>query len=188
LLKLLKNSRSRLLGSAATGFIAVLALGGTGGAVTSPDFTYSSTKTGFFTIHPMAMAPDSHIGQYGIEYADAKLTDKGSDSCYSTGVNLPHGSRITQLIIWYSSPATANSNPRPYLRRVGVVDGSQTALVNEAFIVDDTDTRKMAVLPIIGGSSLVSNAGFAYGFGICPGAGGGFLGARIAYTYTSAGD
>jgi hypothetical protein len=182
--KLLKNVRSRLLSPAVTGFIAVLALTGTVAAVTSGDFTYSSTTTGQFSIHPMAMAPDSYIAKYSDEYADAKLSNIG-DNCYSTGVNLPQGAKIIRLTVWYQSPATPNSNPHLYLRRVNLADGSSTALVSELFIVDDTDTRKSATLSIVGGSSVVNNTNFAYGFGICPGEGSGFFGARIAYTYTT---
>jgi len=77
--------------------------------------------------------------------------------------------------------------PDVLFRRHSLTDGSGT-LLTTGFIGNDTTARKLGVLPIAGGSSLVSNAGFSYSLGICPGEGGTFWGARIAYTYISAGD
>ena len=184
MLKFFERLRSRLLGSTTTGLVTVLALGGTVAAITSPDFTYTSTKTGYYTIHPMALGPGSGDASFAIQF-DGTLKDFNSN-CYSTGVNLPAGSRITQLAVWYSSPAV--TNPTVFLRRVTLADGTSASLITSGSISDDTDTRKLAVLPIAAGSGPVSNTGFAYAFGICPGQGGTFHGARIAYTYTSAGD
>ena len=100
-------------------------------------------------------------------------------------MNLPNGSRITQLAVWYSSPA--GSDPYVYLHRTRLSDGATGPLIPTGELFDDTDTRKLAVIPLIGGSSLVSNTGFAYAFGFCPGTGGAFGGARIAYAYNNAG-
>ena len=185
MLKFIERLRSRLLSSTATGLIAVLALGGTVAAITSPDFIYSTTKTGYFTIHPMALAPDVDTAQYSNFYPTATLAAV-TGSCFSTGVNLPHGSRITQLAVWYNSPA--GSDPVFYLMSHNLTNANTSFLVSNEEIPDDTNTRKLAVLPILGGTVPVSNTGFSYGFGVCPGTGGAFRGARIAYTYTSSGD
>jgi hypothetical protein len=160
-------------------------IGGSAVAITDANFTYTTAKSGFLSISPMALAPDSDIAEYFTGFGTGRLAATNS-RCFSTGVNLPHGSNITQLAVWYVSPAT--SNPFVYLQRTALVNGATTSLIANGGISDDTATRKVAVPPIAGGSSVVDNVGFAYGFGICPGAGGEFRGARIAYTYTSAGD
>ena len=134
-------------------------------------------------LHPICCG--SHESQFVLTYGPGRLLDI-NESCYSTGVNLPQGSRITQLAVWYQSPA--GTEPEVYFSRESLSDGTSTSLLTSGEIHDNTDTRKLALLPLAGGSSLVSNIGFAYGFGICPGIGGSFRGARIAYTYTTAGD
>ena len=184
MLKLVERLRSRLLGSTSVGLVIVLALSGTVAALTATDFTYSTTKTGYYSIHPMDMAPEGNgaASNYSIGYINAELFGTG---CYSTGVHVPQGSRITQLVVAYSSGV--GDDPGFFLYRSALSNGSFTGLV-DVEVQDDTDTRKLAVLPILGGPSLVSNIGFTYGFAACPGLSGIFNGARIAYTYTSAGD
>jgi len=122
---------------------------------------------------------------YRTSYDPVRLTAR-NDACFSTGVNLPQGSRITQFAVWYSSEA--NDNPTVHLQRTNLANGTSTALLASQSIVGDSGFHELAVIPIAGGSSLVSNIGFAYGLGFCPGTNGSFRGARIAYTYTSAGD
>ena len=183
--KLVERLGSRVIGGVAAGFIAALAMGATAVAITDTQFLYSSTKTGYFTIHAMAVAPNTNLANYTIHYTEGAATTQ-NDSCFSTGVNLPQGSRITQLLVWYTSAAA--DNPFVYFERIRLTDGSGTSLIPSGTIADNSDTRKLAVIPIVGGSSPVSNIGFSYGFGICPGTDGSFRGARIAYTYTSAGD
>jgi len=53
--KVIERLRSRLFGSTSTGLIALLALSGTVAAITSPDVTYQTTKTGYYTINPMTL-------------------------------------------------------------------------------------------------------------------------------------
>jgi hypothetical protein len=185
MVEFLENVRLRLLAIIATGFIAALAMGGTAVAITGTEFLYSSTKTGFLSIHPMDLAPDSNNAQYSNDYLFPTLF-AANVSCYSTGVNLPHGSRITQLAVWYSSPA--GSDPVVLFVRNNLANGTSDSLITSGSIFNDSNTRKLAVLPLAGGSSVVGNAGFSYGFGICPGVNGSFRGARITYTYTNAGD
>jgi len=187
MLNFVKNVRSRLLASTATAFIAALAMGGTVAALTSSSFIYSPLKTGYFSIHPMALGPDrtSSTTFYLNHYFNGHLFS-GNDGCFTTGVNLPHGSRITQLAVWYQSPA--GSELFVYFHRTRLSDGATGPMIPAGALSDDTNTRKLAVIPLSGTSILVSNTGYAYAFGFCPGAGGAFSGARIAYAYNNAGD
>jgi len=176
------------IGNFLAGAAVASVIGGAAVAVTSPDFTYSATKTGYYTIHPSGLVPYADGLDYFVEHGPPRLFQHGaSNGCYETNVNLPHGSRITQLAVWFRSPPASPNRPSVLLLRTTLSDGSWTLLSNYN-IPDDSNTRKLAVIPIAGGSSLVSNIGFAYGFAFCPGPGGDFFGARIAYTYTSAGD
>jgi len=174
------------IGNFLAGAVVASVIGGTAVAITSPDFTYSTTKTGYYSIHPMALASADNVAQYTNIYTTSSLFAVNVGVCHSTGVNLPQGSRITQLAVWYQSPA--GSDPTVYLQRTTLADGNTSSLLTSGSIADDSNTRKLAVLPLVGGASVVSNTGFAYGFGICLGSNGTFRGARIAYTYTSAGD
>ena len=181
----IERIRTRLLGSTTLGLVAVLALGGTVAALTASDFTYQTTKTGYLSIHPMALSADRDNADYIVSFIPGSLTTS-TNACFSTGVNLPQGSRITQLAVWYSSPTEGDTSV--FLQRITLATGFLSPLLVSEDIPIGSTGRKLAIFPIAGGSSLVSNIGFAYGFGVCPGTDGDFHGARIAYTYTSAGD
>jgi len=183
--KFVESIRTRLLGSTSVGVIAVLAFGGTVVAVTDTNFTYTTTKTGYYTIDATVLAPANDNADYARVFGSETWLVDFSGHCYFAGVNLPQGSRITQLVVWYKS--SEEGGPSVFLQRTTLANGTAGSVLTSGLISDDTNTRKLAVLPIAGGSSLVSNIGFSYAFVICPELGE-FHGARIAYTYTSAGD
>ncbi len=57
-----------------------------------------------------------------------------------------------------------------------------------ADITDDTDTRTKDTRTVPSNLRDVQNRTYSYGYGTCIGDGTTFEGARITYTYTSAGD
>ena len=179
--RFVERAGSRLLASAATGFVAAIAMGATAVAITDSDFLYSPPKTGYYSIHPMEMTPEGNIAP-----PDYQPLPPGSDACFSTGVHVPQGARITQLAVWYTSPTA--SDPSFSFVRDNLTDGSTSSVIQSVNITDNSGVRKLAIIPLVGGFTLVSNTGFSYGFGTCPGEGGRFEGARIAYTFTNAGD
>jgi len=81
--KFVERLRSRPVSSTAIGFAAVLVLGGTVAAITSPDFTYTTTRTGYYTISALDLTPTSRDGTYAVSLLQGKLV-ADTDICFST--------------------------------------------------------------------------------------------------------
>jgi hypothetical protein len=163
-------------------------LSGVAWAVTENAFRYSSPKTGWYGMNPMAFSSsDSRPGfhEYFIQWPDY-LRNLGSGThCFSTGVNLPQGARMTRLSAWYSTDAAGSV--RVSLFRAGFADDSFSGLLAQLNSTDTSSTRAgMSAEP---GIPEVQNAQFNYAVGVCMDKDSDrFYGARISYTYTTAGD
>ena len=184
-MKKLFTSR-RLAVAAAGGLLVALSLSGVAQAVTDKIFQYTTAKTGYFAIHPMAMVPDGaeSASTYHVGWNGAGLHTTGG-GCFSTSVNLPNGTTMTGLAIWYSSGT--GGNPQMVILRYKLADGTSDFVADKVF-ADDSATRNEGIAPINATFAVVDNAHYAYGFGTCLNANDSFYGARIAYTYTNAGD
>ena len=88
---------SRIAAGLAAGAIAGLFLSGAAQAITDTVFRYSAPKTGYYSIHPAAMAPQKSTLNYEINYSDGALYISTINSCHQTGLNLPQGAKITSL-------------------------------------------------------------------------------------------
>jgi hypothetical protein len=135
----------------------------------------------------MAMAPDGADSlNYSIDWFGS-LTPTSGEGCFNTAVNLPQGATITKVSVWYSSGATGDTFVD--FRRLQVSNGQGSSVAFE-FITDDSGIRKPAHVTFFGTPAdlVVNNNQFAYALGVCLGAGDRFFGARVAYTYTHAGD
>lgn len=154
-------------------------------AVTSRDFTYSSVKTGYYTIHPAAMVPSASSSQYGINVSGSIL---GGNGCFVTGVNLPQGAIITLVTVWARSDSSG-IGPTASLFRNTPANGGSATIANKNFD-DDSDTRRgfSVSVPASNPARLVNNSNQTFGFETCVTTGTLFYGARITYTYRSAGD
>jgi hypothetical protein len=170
---------------AAAAIAGGFSIGNTAEATTSSTFTYSAPKTGFYSIDPMAMAPrtTSSAGNYAIELSPIRLISGGG--CYTTGVNLPHGVKVTNVAVWYSSAGTSDVDVRLFRSRLS--DGSSTLLLDRV-IADNTNTRKSVVATVNSTLATIGNGVYTYGFIVCFATGDAFYGARITYTYQNAGD
>jgi len=172
--------------AAAGGLLAAMSLSGAAQAITDTVFKYTTAKTGYFGIDVMAMAPDRNnaANDYFIDW-DGILSADGPN-CFNAGVNLPNAATIKRLSIWYTSGA--GSNPLVRLFRHTLADGTFSTVFAEV-ILDDSGTRKQRNLAITDDSlAKVNNAHYTYGFGICLGSNTALHGARITYTYNTAGD
>jgi hypothetical protein len=176
-----RNIAAFSAGSALTALI----LGGAAHAVTDTLFKYSTPKTGYFSIHPMALSPANHTATYSIGFTDGVLNGTG---CFSTGVNLPNGATITALTVWFLS--NASDDPIFYFVRHELATGSEVAFVTSAVVHDDSANRKAHTFTIPNTTNArVSNGKYDYGFAYCGTTSQDeFLGARVTYTYTTAGD
>jgi len=148
-------------------------------AVTSTEFVYSSKQVGVLTIHPMALAPDgssSAAQSYFTGWSNASTT---GDGCFQTAVNLPAGARIASLRVWSQGVIFVS------FTGVNLNTGAGTFLFSGD--VGDTTGSRVLTIKDITPNPIVGNT-FAYGLGVCLEPSESFNGARITYTYTSAGD
>ena len=166
--------------------VATIAVIGAAQAITDNAFNYSSPKVGFFSINPVAVTSDSSFMDYSRD-ATRLSREGGTAVCFGSGVNLPQGAKMTNLVVWYQS-SDVGLDPEFFLQRQRHSDGT---LQNIAHIVghDDTGLRKTASVVVASTLATVDNVNFSYAFRVCPSAiQNTFNSARIRYTYTSAGD
>jgi len=177
---------ARNIAAFAAGAVAtVLIIGNAAHAITDSIFKYSTPKVGYFSIHPMALSPDQDTRTYMVTFGDATLTGTG---CFKTGVNLPDGATISALRVWFESDAS--SDPIFYFIRHNLATGQEDAFVTSAVVHDDSAERVAHNFVIPNTSAAkVSSGQYAYGFAFCGQQNRDrFYGARVAYTYTTAGD
>jgi hypothetical protein len=178
----LKPTRAAFI--VAGSLVAVVAGMGSAGAVTDIIFKYKTPKTGYFTVGPMSLIPDSAgaTGDYVSNYAAGTFTGQG---CFNTGVNLPNGATITKIAVSYKSGVAHDIDV--LMSRFPVAGGVPQAVAQQT-IVDNKDLRKMVALTPVAANAVVNNLSFAYGIAFCLGTGDTFYAARILYTYDNAGD
>jgi len=172
---------------AAGGFVATLFLGGAAYAVTDTIFKYSTPKTGYYSLSPNAFGGDG-FGNYGdhiIGWPDYLGTSAGG--CFTTGVNLPQGAKLTALAAWTSSDAA--TGVRIHLHRVNLATGHSDEIVLLQS-KDTTQTRTTNTFKIpASATATVDNQRFDYGVAVClASANSRYLGGRITYSYDNAGD
>jgi hypothetical protein len=165
------------------GIAAALALiaAGAAYALTASSFKYSSAKTSYVRVHALAFAP----GASGLSYfngADSGLTAPGG-GCFVAGVDLPVGSLVKSVTFYYKSGAGSNLTGQLWRMQLSTAVAPFIAAVGPS---NDAGTPTSVTATVAAANQLVTR-GRAYGVGVCPGSDGNFYGARIKYTYTSAG-
>jgi len=178
-------SRPVLMLAAATGFSAVL-LSGAGQAATDTVYTYSTPQNGFFSIDRMAMMPTDDVaaGDFLIETGNGQGL-RADGHCFNAAVNLPNGSSVVNMTVWYSS--VAEGDPQFFLLRQRLSDGL-TQTVAQAGPTEDSGLRKSVIANPNPNLKVTENQRFSYGFRACLSQLDKFYAARIQYTYTNAGD
>ena len=175
----------------ALGGIAVFALRGPALAINDTVFHYQTPKTGWFSIGPGAMAPENNTAasNYWIKSVDVgkAILFAPTGVCFTSGVSLPNGAKITTLTFWASSHP--GGDPQGWLYRVDATDGTVETVVTK-ILRDNTTERKTTNAAVTDQSvATVNNQRYMYNFRFCFGSDDdGFWGARVAYTYTDAGD
>jgi hypothetical protein len=172
----------RIALAAAAGTAALI---GTAEAVTDTAFTYSQPKTGWYTVVPAELAPISSGVAYAADSQSLRL-QTNSSNCFTGGMHLPQGSTITNVTAWHQSGVGGRLSF--FLDRVALATGTLEQIAVGA-PSDDSNTRKSFSVTPFASTSLVNNGNFNYTFILCPVTTDNiFYGARIAYTYRSAGD
>jgi hypothetical protein len=182
-LKACLTSRTAAI-AGAFAILAALSFTGVAQAITDTVFRYTTPKTAYFPISGMAMNASSDNYDYTNGWFNG-LSPVSGVPCFSTGVNLPHGSTITGLTIWYESGAVGGVSVSFY--RFQLNDGSFDKIGERTFLNDTNGLRQAGNVPVTTSFATVNNFQFSYGLGICLEATT-FRDARVRYTYNTAGD
>jgi hypothetical protein len=128
-------------------------------------------------------------GQGGGEYFNSPsqglyIQSPGGEGCFVAGVDLPVGSRIQWITFILRSGPASNPNSSLWRRHVA----RRTGALRLATSVRGSDTFEVTYDRItLGAAKRLVTSEYAYGIDVCLGADDRFYGARIKYTYTSAG-
>jgi hypothetical protein len=183
---ILQSKRRVYLALAGVALLALIVVG-TAYAITSGSFKYSSTKTGYVSVSNMDMIPDSDNTTYFNSWTGG-LADSG-DGCFNAGVNLPQGAKVKSITYTYSSPAGSDFFGR--FVRMNLDNGNGVDIINSVSPANDADAAAHVTASVHSNQQGVNNKKFAYGVGVCPGSDGTndgvFFGAKIKYTYKTAG-
>jgi hypothetical protein len=187
---ILKSKRRVYLALAGVTLLALIVVG-TAYAITSGSFKYSSTKTGYVSVSNMDMIPDSDNTTYFNSW-NGGLSDSGN-GCFNAGVNLPQGAKVKSITFTYSSAGTTSANEFfGRFVRMNLDSGNGVDIIDSVNPANDANTPAKVTANVHSNQQNVDNKKFAYGVGVCPGADaveddGVFFGAKIKYTYKTAG-
>jgi len=165
------------------GITALIALvvAGAAYALTAKSFKYSNPKTGYQRVHNMAFAPLRLDENYTNSWNNGLFSGLGA--CLNAGVDLPIGSRVKAITFYFKSGATSDFFGAFWRRELSTGGATQLAQVNPP---NDANAPPSFTVNIPAGKQVVA-AKHAFGIGVCPGTNNVFYGARVKYTYTSAG-
>ena len=158
---------------------------GTAAAVTSRSFTYSKPKIGYLSLSTLDFSSD-RIGNTSADYRiDMEfLTNTDVNRYFVAGVHLPNGAKILSATFWYSSTVGAGF--------IGNLGRSALAVQSSDDLVrvqptDSSGNRLGATDTVDPSMQTVNNGVYAYNVYAGLKDGQTFYGARIKYSYTSAG-
>ena len=178
----------RLTGRAAVfagaGFAAALLIVGAAHAITENSFNYTSPQTGYLSLHNGTFASEGFNANFRNDPANGATSASGV-TCAMTGINLPQGAIITNVVIWAGS--TSASFPTFEILRRKASDNTLEAVASGTFS-DTTGVRKAQAIPVTGANAGINNNAFAYASRTCVNTTSVFYQARITYTYKKAGD
>ena len=172
------------------GVVIGASLVGTSIAVTSNTFRYSETKTGYLSFSPSEFIADNSGNAYN------NLFDEGGyqGACFATaGVHLPHGARAKSVTFYYEAAGNTPSTTfigEFHRRRANNFDAASYppfTLMTPDQVFGENTSPSAITAQVVDGKERVDNKNFEYLLAFCP-QGGIFYGARIRYTYTTAGD
>jgi hypothetical protein len=166
--------------------LGALFISGAALAITDTAFNYSAAKTGYYGISNLGLAPNEDGGDYfNTADGDTGLGTSGNLQCFGKGINLPNGATIKNLVVYFAG--VEEGDVAVYLRRQRISDGGHDMIGSRSF-TDFSGTRKSQSVPIVPSFAVVNNAQYIYDVEVCVDPGGAFYGARMAYSYTNAGD
>lgn len=182
----MKNFPRNAAVTAGAGILFALSFGGLARAITDTVFHYSTPQTGYYSISPMALVPNSGSTGYSTTEQSIFTSPTGTYGCFVTGVNLPDRARIAELRTWAATDTDLGI--QAILFRVQLSDGTSDALVN--MISHNTSSTRFAMAAAVAADkAVVVNQRYNYAVEIClAGANTVLYSGRLTYTYTNAGD
>jgi hypothetical protein len=183
-----KNVWLRRTGVAVTSILATYCFADIANAASDTIYKYSTPKTGSYVIDPMDMAADSSAGiDYFNDWTSGLHLNSGNSGCFNAGVHLPHGAKITQALMFYSSLAGKNKITLNLYRRT--LSGNILSTIGNAFGTTQTGDPASVKVTLNESLTTVNNLANSYSVGACLNdTGNNIQGIRILYTYTTAGD
>ena len=172
----------RLATGLATGAAGALLLTGVAYAVSSTDFTYSTAKTGYFNIAPASLTPVVNGLTFGV---GANPAEAESNGCLIAGVHLPDQAQISSVSVYYAANTVGGVTFA--FDRDAPATGNAIRLAQG--LSNNSNVRSSALLHVQRSLGTVNNRTFSYAFTVCfSDTNQRFYGARVNYSYTSAGD
>ncbi|MGB7256549.1 MAG: hypothetical protein WBD48_00555 [Pseudolabrys sp.] len=147
-----------------------------------PSRKYTAPKTGFLAINSLAFASDGDAGYLNSPTGGVTSNPVG---CFSTGVNLPEGAKVTRLELWGTS--TAGVFPVINFDRENHKTGT-LEVISTGHLTDTSGAYKPFLITLTSTKTTIDNRDYRYGLSGCVDQTSTVRGARITYTYTNAGD
>jgi hypothetical protein len=174
---------ARNIGFVLSGIMIGLMLSGGAHAIVNGAFRYSTPQTGYLTIPAASFVPASNSTVYSNDGSSIVST---GPQCFRAAVNLPQDAKITQLAMWYSK--NDDDPAQLSLDRVTPAEFNTTGIAGLS-LVNTGGAGKSAAVNITNTSlQTVNNIRYMYIVNNCISDQEFFAGARIKYTYTTAGD
>jgi hypothetical protein len=169
-----------------------IAIGGGAAAITDSKFLYEHPKKGYFTLSAGAFAPSKLNGTYSHDgYVIRIPTGNVARSCFVAGINLPHDSKIKGLTAILSNiDPVGNFDPELTVFQTILSERPDSRVILSAHLDDGVslDPAVIEVEPLVAPDPRISNFDHSYAANLCLSDGDSFYGARLEYTYISAGD
>jgi hypothetical protein len=170
--------------AALSGIILIdLGLSGAAYAINSAVFRYSTPQTGYLKIPAAALTPQDPVQPFGNNGASLVVS---GNACFYAPVNLPDSVKMTQLAAWHTS--TGSNGAFLTLSRQETSNNAVNTFATLAF-ADTGGARGVTAASIANPAmQIVNNVRYAYFIRVCLTGQDDFSGARIIYTYRTAGD
>jgi hypothetical protein len=182
----LKNTTGRVAAAAATALGAAAIFAGSAGAVTDNVFRYSTAKTGYLGISVAAFVPMSSTTQFINNGVGIQATTT-NQTCLQAPVNLPQGAVMKNVAVAYTANGSGTFQIEMIRQEFGT--GANELLVLKA-LPDTGSSRKTAMAAIPAAKQTINNLKYNYNMNFCTQVStqNRMWGARITYTYATAGD
>lgn len=162
---------------------------GTATAITSRSFRYSEVQTAWLSLDTMDFIPDGDISadDYLNSYGDfLEYQGAGATGCFNASIHLPQKARMKAVAYFYKSD---DSNDPEWF---GEIVRKRWSDLDAKFFAtadfdDDSNLYERFTARVPDNRSEVDNKKFAYAIYVCLDPDTRFYGARIRYTYRTAG-